>query len=31
MALNILITVHDQHLYGLIGIKELVTIFALKI
>jgi hypothetical protein len=31
MALMILIIVHDQHLYELIGIKELATIFALKI
>jgi hypothetical protein len=30
MALKILITVHDQHLYGPIGIKELATLFALK-
>jgi hypothetical protein len=31
MALKILITVHDQHLYEPIGVKELATIFALKI
>jgi hypothetical protein len=31
MALKILIIVHDQHLYGPIGIEELATIFALKI
>jgi hypothetical protein len=30
MALKILITVHDQHLYEPSGIKELATIFALK-
>ncbi len=30
-TLKILITVHDQHLYEPIGIKELATIFALKI
>jgi hypothetical protein len=31
MALKILITVHDQHLYEPIDIKELKTIFGLKI
>jgi SpoVK/Ycf46/Vps4 family AAA+-type ATPase len=31
MALKILIIVHDQHLYGPIGIKELATIFALNV
>jgi len=31
MALKILITVRDQHLYEPIGIEELATIFALKI
>jgi hypothetical protein len=31
MALKILIIIDDQHLYEPIGVKELATIFALKI
>jgi hypothetical protein len=31
MALKILIIIDDQHLYKPIGVKELATIFALKI
>jgi hypothetical protein len=30
-TLKILITLHDQHLHEPIGMKELATIFALKI